>query len=61
MGKKFQKKRKTEQLEIVPMDENPPLPPQRPSDEVIPKRVCIATFVVWSKTYFFHSNAGKMD
>ncbi|XP_037811718.1 ribosome biogenesis protein BRX1 homolog [Lucilia sericata] len=38
MGKKFQKKKKTEQLEIVPMDENPPLPPQRPSDEVIPKR-----------------------
>ncbi|XP_075164534.1 ribosome biogenesis protein BRX1 homolog [Haematobia irritans] len=38
MGKKFQKKKKSEQLEIVPMDENPPLPPQRPSDESIPKR-----------------------
>lgn len=40
MGKKFQKKKKSEQLEIVPMDENPPLPQQRPSDDTIPKRVC---------------------
>lgn len=39
MGKKFQKKKKAEQLEIVPMDENPALPPQRSSDEVLPKRV----------------------
>lgn len=38
MGRKFQKKKKTEQLEIVPMDENPPLPAQRSSDETIPKR-----------------------
>ncbi|KAH8398344.1 hypothetical protein KR215_008657 [Drosophila sulfurigaster] len=39
MGRKFQKKgKKVEQLEIVPLDENPPLPSQRPSDEVIPKK-----------------------
>jgi len=39
MGRKFQKKKKVEQLEIVPLDENPPLPSQRPSDEVIPRKV----------------------
>lgn len=39
MGKKFQKKKKTNQLEIVPMNENLPLPPKRSSDDVIPKRV----------------------
>lgn len=39
MGKKFQKKKKIDQLEVVPLDENQPLPPQRTSDEVIPKRV----------------------
>lgn len=45
MGKKFQKKKKGDQLEIVPMDENPPLPPQRQSDETIPKRVsCVNHF-----------------
>ncbi|XP_022212824.1 ribosome biogenesis protein BRX1 homolog [Drosophila obscura] len=38
MGRKFQKKQKVDQLEIVPVDENPPLPPQRKSDDVIPKR-----------------------
>ncbi|TDG45454.1 hypothetical protein AWZ03_008077 [Drosophila navojoa] len=38
MGRKFIKKKKVEQLEIVPLDENPPLPSQRPSDEVVPKK-----------------------
>ncbi|XP_030375129.1 ribosome biogenesis protein BRX1 homolog [Scaptodrosophila lebanonensis] len=38
MGRKFQKKKKVEQLEIVPKDENPPLPPQRLSDETIPRK-----------------------
>ncbi|XP_067613740.1 ribosome biogenesis protein BRX1 homolog [Eurosta solidaginis] len=38
MGRKGQKKRKAQELEIVPMDENIPLPPQRSSDEPIPKR-----------------------
>lgn len=32
-------KKKTEQIEIVPKDENPPLPPQRESDEAVPKKV----------------------
>lgn len=39
MGRKFQKKKKVEQLEIVPLDENPALPSQRPSDEAIPRKV----------------------
>ncbi|XP_037940487.1 ribosome biogenesis protein BRX1 homolog, partial [Teleopsis dalmanni] len=38
MGRKFVKKNKPQPLEIVPMDENPPLPPQRSSDETLPKR-----------------------
>lgn len=38
MGRKFNKKKETEQLEIVPMDENSPLPAQRSSDETTPKR-----------------------
>jgi len=45
MGRKFQNKKKkaAPQLEIVPLDENPPLPPQRSSDEVVPKKACTAT------------------
>ncbi|XP_037720679.1 ribosome biogenesis protein BRX1 homolog [Drosophila subpulchrella] len=40
MGRKFQNKKKkaAPQLEIVPLDENPPLPPQRSSDDVVPKK-----------------------
>lgn len=38
MGRKFHKKQKVQQLEIVPLDENPPLPAQRPSDEAVPKK-----------------------
>ncbi|KAH8286881.1 hypothetical protein KR018_004105 [Drosophila ironensis] len=39
MGRKFQKKqKKAPQLEIVPLDENPPLPPTRTSDEPVPKK-----------------------
>lgn len=43
MGRKFQKKKKVQQLEIVPLDENPPLPSQRPSDETIPRKVSAIT------------------
>lgn len=39
MGRKIQNKKKVKQLEIVPMDENPPLPAQRTSEDVVPKRV----------------------
>lgn len=35
----FQKTKKSQQIEIVPKDENPPLPAQRQSDELISKKV----------------------
>lgn len=39
MGRKLQNKKKVQQLEIVPMDENLPLPAQRSSEQVVSKRV----------------------
>lgn len=47
MGRKFQNKKKkaAPQLEIVPLDENPPLPPQRSSDDVVPKKARKGTSV----------------
>ncbi|XP_054732788.1 ribosome biogenesis protein BRX1 homolog [Anastrepha obliqua] len=39
MGRKLQKKKKVQELEIVPMDENPPLPAQRTSEDTVPKRL----------------------
>lgn len=60
MGRKFQKKKKVEQLEIVPLDENPALPPQRPSDEAIPRKVSIDKEFLLRFSLTFHST-GKMD
>lgn len=41
MGKNKNKsqKRKHSEIEIVPMDENPPLPATKVSDEPVPKKV----------------------
>uniref|UniRef100_A0A1A9UTQ7 Ribosome biogenesis protein BRX1 homolog n=1 Tax=Glossina austeni TaxID=7395 RepID=A0A1A9UTQ7_GLOAU len=40
MGKNFEKRgrKKSEKLEIIPVDENVPLPPQRQSDDIISKK-----------------------
>ncbi|CAD7003890.1 ribosome biogenesis protein BRX1 homolog [Ceratitis capitata] len=38
MGRKIKSKKNVQQLEIVPKDENLPLPPQRTSEDVVPKR-----------------------
>lgn len=54
MGRKFQKKKKVEQLEIVPLDENPPLPSQRPSDEVVPKKVSTCDGNTQKAAFFIH-------
>lgn len=60
MGHKFQKKKKVEQLEIVPLDENPALPSQRPSDEAIPRKVSVDREFPMHFPLTFHS-AGEMD
>lgn len=50
MGKKVKSKKNKESFEIVPKEEDLPLPPKRKSDEVVPKKV---SFIVFNIFLFF--------